>query len=155
MRLLHECRSRAEEGEGEGEGDVERTGLLEDAAAQAEQSKAQEESGRVDEEGGMPELTLRQALQQLNFWMLWAALLVGMGFGFTMLNNMSQIVESLGGGAHLPCCFPQMHSPFSAVYSASCRLLAPWLRPAMLQWVCAWEGGAVYSANQNEVCHGD
>lgn len=39
------------------------------------------------------------AQTKVDFWILWCALLVGMGFGFTMLNNMSQIVESLGGGA--------------------------------------------------------
>ena len=38
---------------------------------------------------------------KIDFWILWCALLVGMGFGFTMLNNMSQIVESLGGGERL------------------------------------------------------
>ena len=32
-----------------------------------------------------------------NFWILWCALCVGMGAGFTMLNNLAQIVESLGG----------------------------------------------------------
>ena len=36
---------------------------------------------------------------QINFWILWSALLVGMGTGFTILNNLSQMVESLGGGA--------------------------------------------------------
>jgi hypothetical protein len=34
----------------------------------------------------------------LNFWILWCALCVGMGAGFTMLNNLSQMVEALGGG---------------------------------------------------------
>lgn len=32
-----------------------------------------------------------------NYWILWCALCVGMGAGFTMLNNLAQIVESLGG----------------------------------------------------------
>ena len=36
---------------------------------------------------------------RVDFWILWSALLVGMGAGFTMLNNLSQMVESLGGGA--------------------------------------------------------
>jgi hypothetical protein len=35
----------------------------------------------------------------LDYWMLWSALMVGMGFGFTMLNNLGQFVEALGGGA--------------------------------------------------------
>lgn len=30
--------------------------------------------------------------------MLWSALMVGMGAGFTMLNNLGQLVEALGGG---------------------------------------------------------
>ena len=34
----------------------------------------------------------------VNFWILWSALCVGMGAGFTMLNNLAQIVEALGGG---------------------------------------------------------
>lgn len=33
----------------------------------------------------------------LNYWMLWSALMVGMGAGFTMLNNLGQMVEALGG----------------------------------------------------------
>ena len=33
----------------------------------------------------------------VNFWILWSALCVGMGAGFTMLNNLAQIVEALGG----------------------------------------------------------
>ena len=42
--------------------------------------------------GGLPQV-------RVDFWILWSALLVGMGAGFTMLNNLSQMVESLGGGA--------------------------------------------------------
>jgi len=40
----------------------------------------------------------RRMQVSLNYWMLWSALMVGMGAGFTMLNNLGQLVESLGGG---------------------------------------------------------
>ncbi|KAK9814114.1 hypothetical protein WJX72_000842 [[Myrmecia] bisecta] len=45
----------------------------------------------------MPELTFAESLACVNFWLLWAAIGVGVGCGFAFINNLGQMVESLGG----------------------------------------------------------
>ncbi|BDA41740.1 Protein NUCLEAR FUSION DEFECTIVE 4 [Coccomyxa sp. Obi] len=81
--------------------DVESAQLLRNAGDQSAPANAGDQSkngGRLqNNEGGMPEYTLPQCLVSLNYWMLWSALMVGMGAGFTMLNNLGQMVEALGG----------------------------------------------------------
>ncbi|KAG8388656.1 hypothetical protein BUALT_Bualt02G0148000 [Buddleja alternifolia] len=42
------------------------------------------------------ELNLVQAIRSLNFWLLFVAMLCGMGSGLATINNISQIGESLG-----------------------------------------------------------
>ncbi|KAL0364636.1 UNVERIFIED_CONTAM: hypothetical protein Sangu_0561200 [Sesamum angustifolium] len=42
------------------------------------------------------ELNLLQAMKTLNFWLLFVAMLCGMGSGLATINNISQIGESLG-----------------------------------------------------------
>ncbi|XP_051133142.1 protein NUCLEAR FUSION DEFECTIVE 4-like [Andrographis paniculata] len=42
------------------------------------------------------ELNLIQAMQTLNFWLLFVAMICGMGSGLATINNISQIGESLG-----------------------------------------------------------
>ncbi|EYU24433.1 hypothetical protein ABFS82_04G162500 [Erythranthe guttata] len=45
---------------------------------------------------GFEEMNLLQAMRTLNFWLLFTAMLCGMGSGLATINNISQIGESLG-----------------------------------------------------------
>ncbi|CAK0743532.1 hypothetical protein CVIRNUC_001477 [Coccomyxa viridis] len=91
------CSSREEEGR---DGNAERGALLSNGSGGAGTQNGQSQLGRqqsLKPGTAMPELTLPQCLVTVNFWILWSALCVGMGAGFTMLNNLAQIVEALGG----------------------------------------------------------
>ncbi|KAK4427220.1 hypothetical protein Salat_1490900 [Sesamum alatum] len=48
------------------------------------------------DDGVGEELNLLQAMKTLNFWLLFVAMLCGMGSGLATINNVSQIGESLG-----------------------------------------------------------
>jgi MFS family permease len=57
------------------------------------QAKAASDNERLSDEGNM---NLLQALCSVNFWLLFIAMFCGLGSGLAMINNISQIGESLG-----------------------------------------------------------
>eukprot|EP00884_Botryococcus_braunii_P006925 jgi/Botrbrau1/16233/Bobra.0066s0019.1 len=48
-------------------------------------------------QGGPPQLTLGECLVSLDFWMLFGVLMVGLGSGFALLNNLGQMVSTREG----------------------------------------------------------
>ena len=53
---------------------------------------------RKEAAGGRPprETTLRQSLCTLDFWLLWTGLFIGIGSGFTFLNNLGEQLPGCG-----------------------------------------------------------
>ncbi|KAL7161537.1 hypothetical protein ACSBR2_042076 [Camellia fascicularis] len=70
----------------------ERTQLINESTIDSENFSTEEDS--IEYPG--KEMNLLQAMRTINFWLLFVAMLCGMGSGLATINNMSQIGESLG-----------------------------------------------------------
>ena len=60
-----------------------------------------------------PELGPMQCLRSSEFWLLFLVLCIGMGAGLTLVNNLSQLVKALTGGASAMDTTPVLVSAFS------------------------------------------
>lgn len=60
-----------------------------------------------------PELSPMQCLRSSDFWLLFLVLAIGMGSGLTLVNNLSQLVKALTGGASAMDTTPVLVSAFS------------------------------------------
>ena len=60
-----------------------------------------------------PELSPMQCLRSSDFWLLFLVLCIGMGSGLTLVNNLSQLVKALTGGASALETTPVLVSAFS------------------------------------------
>ena len=68
------------------------------AVAEEEGALAASAEHRKEAAGGRGprETTLRQSLCTLDFWLLWTGLFIGIGSGFTFLNNLGEQLPSCG-----------------------------------------------------------
>ncbi|XP_028087858.1 protein NUCLEAR FUSION DEFECTIVE 4-like [Camellia sinensis] len=69
----------------------ERTLLIDESTIDSEKFSTEEDSIEY-----LCKMNLLQAMRTINFWLLFIAMLCGMGSGLATLNNISQIGESLG-----------------------------------------------------------
>lgn len=72
-----------------------------------------------------PELSPMQCLRSSDFWLLFLVLCIGMGSGLTLVNNLSQLVKALTGGASALETTPVLVSAFSVCNCAG-EGAAPW-----------------------------
>ena len=71
----------------------------------------QEDAGQRKD--ALRQWNLPQCLLSFEYWVLWLAMYIGIGSGFTFLNNLGEFIL-----ATLQVCMPCNHITASAVYNA-------------------------------------
>ncbi|KAK9904691.1 hypothetical protein WJX75_000633 [Coccomyxa subellipsoidea] len=98
---------------------VGRDGQVDDGAAR-DASKAEVAVASVGHTVPKQDLKLWECAASLNFWLLFLVFGVGTGIGLMFVNNLGQLVESLGGGSDGQDVLVSLFSVFSAAGRLAC-----------------------------------
>eukprot|EP00891_Asterochloris_glomerata_P001572 jgi/Astpho2/1572/fgenesh1_pg.00026_%23_48_t len=94
---------------------AEATPAGKEQAASGSRAPPSQPAAAITAAGARPELSLWQCLGNLDYWCLFMACLIGMGSGLVFLNNLAQLVPSLGGAPNSQDVFVSLFSVCNCV----------------------------------------
>lgn len=86
-----------------------------------------EEVGEKFHGGATRQWNLKQCVVSLDYWILWTSMYMGIGAGFTFLNNLGQHVEALGGREGGQEVYVLLFATFNCLGRMMCGFGSEWL----------------------------